>query len=685
MQKSLPTPTSTYDTMRHHPFTISAILPTAEQIKQVLGHEVSQLPSLPVVAIKLLRLTQDDVSAARDLVRLIETDPAITARILRIVNSAAYGLRQKISSIKHAVVLLGFASIRSLAMDVVIYDQLISKRGRHAFNRVDFWQHCLTVATLCRGLANRLEYPDPEEAYVAGLLHDIGKVVSETYGRITYSDFLGRLESQDGLLVDIEKKIIGLAHSDIGAFLCQQWGLPDAVVLALGLHHKRFADLPLTPDQKMLVAMVSLADFIAWLLGAGSVRIARNSILQPEVEELIPLREIDLQELISTTNLEINDIAEFYDFSLPTPEQLKENLLFANIQLSRFNTNYYYLYGDLQDKVRHLTQIKKSLSEPHKSLDAKEVVAITLRSVRQDFGYDRVCFLQLDSAQRSLRVLGASSSESMPEMRGIEIEIKPEFTTILGCLRGKVPVLLSDSSCIENAILSPFHAREIGVIPVLSRNTIIGVLEVDNFTTGRPIAHEDLATLTIITSELGLALENARRFHEVQTLAYQDGLTGIHNRAYLNSVLSDCFKRARNQEIALAVGMVDVDFFKKFNDTYGHLHGDSVLKLLASTMKKISRPKDHVGRYGGEEFMFVLESTSPQDAFYFGERLRKEVEALGQLLVKRFPERALTVSVGVASFLPEMTSVSDVIRKADTALYQAKAEGRNRVVSADRD
>ncbi|MBA3014339.1 MAG: HDOD domain-containing protein [Proteobacteria bacterium] len=670
--------------MRHRPFTISAILPTAEQIKQVLGHEVSKLPSLPVVAIKLLRLTRDDVSAASDLVRLIETDPAITAKILRIVNSAAYGLRQKISSIKHAVVLVGFTAVRSLAMDVVLYEQLISgKRGRHAFNRVDFWQHCLTVATLCRGLAHKLGYPDPEEAYIAGLLHDIGKVVAETYGRITYSDFLGRLDSQDGLLVDIEKKIIGLSHADIGAFICQQWGLPDTVVLAMVLHHRRFIDLPLSQGQKMLIAMVSLANFIAWLLGAGSVRIARNSILQPEVEELIPLKEINLQELITSANREIKDIAEFYDFSLPTAEQFKENLLFSNIQLSRFNTNYYYLYGELQDKVKHLTQIRKSLGELHKSLDVREVVAITLQSVKQDFGYDRVCFLQIDSGQRSLKVVGASGSDRMKEMRGIEIEVRAEFATLLACLRGKSPALLHDGSSMDNQVLSQFSAHEMGIIPVLSRNTIIGVLEVDNFETHRPIDPEDLTTLTIITGELGLALENARRFHEVSTLAYHDGLTGIHNRAYLNVVLSDCFKRARNREISLAVGMVDVDFFKKFNDTYGHLHGDSVLKLLASTMKKISRPIDYVGRYGGEEFMFVLESTNSEDAYYFAERLRKEVETLGQLLVKRFPEQALTVSIGVASFQPEMSSVSEVIRKADKALYQAKAEGRNKTVSAD--
>jgi two-component system cell cycle response regulator len=670
--------------MSQHPFTISSLLPSEEQVKEAIGPEVTKLPSLPVVAIKLLKLTRDDSSAARDLVRLIETDPAITAKILRIVNSAAYGLPRKIASIKPAIVLMGFAALRSLATDVVLYDQLIQRRGRHVFNRVHFWQHCLTVATLCRALAKRLHYPDPEDAYIAGLLHDIGKIVIETYGRISYSEMLEQLDNHDGLLIDIEKKIIGLDHSDIGGFVCQQWGLPEDVVLALKLHHQRFANLPLDHNHQLLVAMVSLADYISWMLGVGSAKISRNSILQPEVEELIPLREIDLQGLISEANQEINNIAEFYDFSLPTQEEFKKNLLFANIELSRFNTNYYYLHNELQAKVTHLTKIKKSLLEAHKSLDPKEVLSMTMGSIRQDFGYDRAYFLRLDSGQRCLRVLEASGQDGIERLIGLEIEIGPDSTAIIDCLRGKIPVLLQDSGRVEKEILTQFGAQEMGLVPVLSHTTIIGVLGVDNTGSGRPIEFEDLHTLTVITGELGLALENARRFREIQTLAFHDGLTGIHNRAHLNIVLSDCFKKAKALKISMAVGMVDVDFFKSFNDTYGHLHGDSVLKLLAATMKKFSRPTDHIGRYGGEEFMFVLEDTPPQEAYYFAERLRKEVENLGMLLVKRFPGRALTISLGVASFQPAMHSVSDLIKVADEALYQAKATGRNRTVSADR-
>lgn len=670
--------------MSQHQFTVADLLPTAEQFKEVVGPEISKLPSLPVVAIKLLKLTRDDTSAVVDLVRLIETDPAITAKILKIVNSAAYGLRRKVSSIKHAIVLLGFAAIRSLAMDVVLYDQLIQRRTRHGFNRVHFWQHCLTVATLCRALAHRVNYPNPEEAYIAGLLHDIGKIISETHGRISYSEFLKQQDHHDGLLVDIEKKILGLDHGDIGAFVCQQWGLPDAIVLALKLHHQRFAHLPLDPEHRLLVAMVSLADFISWLLGEGSAQITRNSILQPEVEEIIPLQEINLHSLVSEANREINEISEFYDFSLPTQEQFKENMLLANIRLSRFNTNYYYLHSDLQAKVKHLTQMRKSLVEVHRSLDPKEVLTMTMDSIRQDFGYDRVYFLKLDSGHRCLKLVEGSGRDGVREMGGLAIEINPEATIMVDCLRKKIPALLQGNSRMEDEILDRFRVREMGLVPVMSQNSIIGVLGVDHIASDHTIVMEDLDTLTIIAGELGLALENARKFHELQALAFRDALTGIHNRAHLNIVLSNCFKQAAASKSSLSVGMVDVDFFKKFNDSYGHLHGDSVLKLLASTMKKFSRPTDHIGRFGGEEFMFILEEATPEVAYYFAERLRKEVEALGRVLVKRFPERALTISVGVASYRPGMATAADLVKRADEALYQAKAAGRNRTVSADR-
>jgi len=222
-----------------------------------------------------------------------------------------------------------------------------------------------------------------------------------------------------------------------------------------------------------------------------------------------------------------------------------------------------------------------------------------------------------------------------------------------------------------------------GVIPVSNNNKILGLLGVDNIKSKLPICPEELTTVAIVANELGMALENARIFDEVKNLAYLDELTKIHNRAYLNSILEKNFAMAQRGEITLSVGMVDVDYFKKFNDTFGHLTGDLVLKLLAATMKKFSRPTDGIGRFGGEEFLFVLINSNLQDTYRYAERLRKEVEELGKLLQKRFPGRPLTISTGVAGFQKSHQSVEDLLSEADQALYKAKNAGRNRICTSN--
>jgi diguanylate cyclase (GGDEF)-like protein len=128
--------------------------------------------------------------------------------------------------------------------------------------------------------------------------------------------------------------------------------------------------------------------------------------------------------------------------------------------------------------------------------------------------------------------------------------------------------------------------------------------------------------------------------------------------------------------------MVDVDFFKKFNDNFGHLAGDSILKLIAGSLLKFSRPTEVVGRYGGEEFMCVLKDTDLKGAHLYGERIRRKIEELGKLLIKRFPGQPLTVSIGAAAYEPGLASSKALIELADKALYAAKDGGRNRVVIA---
>jgi len=177
-----------------------------------------------------------------------------------------------------------------------------------------------------------------------------------------------------------------------------------------------------------------------------------------------------------------------------------------------------------------------------------------------------------------------------------------------------------------------------------------------------------------------MALENARTFEDMKQRADFEGLTRAYNRTAIDQLLSEAFDRASRGESDLAVAMVDVDRFKVFNDRYGHLSGDSILKLIAGTLIKFSRPTEIVGRYGGEEFFCILQDTDLNGAVNYGERIRAKIEELGYLLHNRFPDHKLTISIGVATFKSHLGVKEELIDMADQAMYAAKAAGGNCVM-----
>ncbi len=164
-------------------------------------------------------------------------------------------------------------------------------------------------------------------------------------------------------------------------------------------------------------------------------------------------------------------------------------------------------------------------------------------------------------------------------------------------------------------------------------------------------------------------------------MASTDALTGVHNRGYLFDVGSRMLNTARRYKRPLTTLILDVDFFKKINDQYGHAMGDLVLKSIASTCTEVLRKTDVFGRYGGEEFVAVLAETDLDGAMITAERLRKAVESL-------IPEGAeipirVTISLGVSCVLPADNGIDQSIKRADTALYRAKQQGRNCVVVSE--
>ena len=189
---------------------------------------------------------------------------------------------------------------------------------------------------------------------------------------------------------------------------------------------------------------------------------------------------------------------------------------------------------------------------------------------------------------------------------------------------------------------------------------------------------------TIIKARVKNHLELKKYRDILEKLSLMDGLTGLANRRHFDEVFDKEWRRTLRNSDTLSVLLFDIDFFKKYNDYYGHLKGDDVLRHVGKVLRvSISRGGDFVARYGGEEFVAVLPSTSVEDALKVARKVRENVELLKIVHQASEVSEYITVSVGIASVKPEKNMVPvELVEKADSALYQAKSQGRNRVAIA---
>jgi diguanylate cyclase (GGDEF)-like protein len=190
------------------------------------------------------------------------------------------------------------------------------------------------------------------------------------------------------------------------------------------------------------------------------------------------------------------------------------------------------------------------------------------------------------------------------------------------------------------------------------------------------IATVGFGVILVFTTQLGKA------FDQLEVQSSLDGLTQINNRRYFDTYFNREFLRSRRTRVPLSIIICDVDFFKPYNDLYGHQAGDEVLKKIAAALDDtLKRPGDIVARYGGEEFAIVLPDTSHDGAYVIAEMLRATIEMLEIPYQQNQTSKRITISLGLWTFNGGESSQEDVLEKADKALYQAKKKGRNMVCS----
>ncbi|MDD4183539.1 MAG: sensor domain-containing diguanylate cyclase [Candidatus Omnitrophica bacterium] len=200
-----------------------------------------------------------------------------------------------------------------------------------------------------------------------------------------------------------------------------------------------------------------------------------------------------------------------------------------------------------------------------------------------------------------------------------------------------------------------------------------GVIIVDNYVTKKPINEADIRIFNMFVEQAAGAIENSRAFEDTLIKAHTDTLTSLWNHGYFQYKLDEELLKAKSKNYPISILMIDLDDFKKFNDTYGHIQGDGALRKVSEQLKKTARDIDIICRYGGEEFSVILPFTTKEEAFGVAEVIRKSL-AENNIAGYKF-----TVSIGLSNYPQDGLEKDALIRKADMALYKAKREGKNKV------
>ncbi len=250
-------------------------------------------------------------------------------------------------------------------------------------------------------------------------------------------------------------------------------------------------------------------------------------------------------------------------------------------------------------------------------------------------------------------------------------------------LNMNAPTVIRDIDKFDLADISRIKMDGISsliAIPLIADRTTIGILYVDDFV-ARDFSQRDEAILTLLGTQAAIAIEKMQLFEKTKKLAITDGLTGLYNHRYFVKYLGNEVRRAKRYTHELSVLIIDIDHFKSYNDTNGHLQGNEAIKKVTRVMKDVTRTMDVLSRYGGEEFAIILPEANKHQALQTAIRICKSVEETKVLGEEKQPLKKLTISIGVATYPEDATRASALVESADQALYEAKHKGRNRVVA----
>jgi diguanylate cyclase (GGDEF)-like protein len=623
------------------------------------------LPSPKGVALAIMQLmARDDVSNA-DLARIIKTDPAFVGRLVKAangVNALGYGKRPVVS-VQDAVMVLGIPAVRTLALSFSLLSQYNSG-ACSGFDYGNYWSESLACALALQAVTAATRVAPAEEAFSVGLLARIGELALATLYPAAYAEMLARHRRDPDLaLVDLERTAFAMDHRELSASMLADWGVPKVFSEAVFYHESaddgRFAEGSRTHlmAQSLALARVIAQNCVAddpargSLIGRSLLLGSRLSIDEPALAQLCDRVAAEWNEWGAILDVATRQVAPFDRIVHTMPdEQPASPLRLGSPEPQAMRV----LIVDDDPALRAVLRagLNRLGNEVFEAADGRAALEIALEMRPHMMIVDWV----------------------MPEMDGIALTRALRqtklghaiFIMVLTGFEDDQRLIEAFEAGVDDYMAKPLKPRVLAARLRAGQRVIKLQQEIER----------DREDIRRFAAEL--AVTNRR----LQEVALTDVLTGLPNRRFAMERIHQEWSLAARANRALSCLIVDIDEFKRVNDTYGHDVGDSVLRHIAKLLKDGLRTHDVISRTGGDEFLAICPDTGLPAALICAERLRRAVEAApissGMLQLRG------TVSIGVATREPTMVDTDALIKRADQGAYVAKQQGRNRVATVQK-
>ena len=359
-------------------------------------------------------------------------------------------------------------------------------------------------------------------------------------------------------------------------------------------------------------------------------------------------------------------------------EQLEKKLA----QLEEKYNKLVDVNNNLNERVLELYTLYNISRTLSTSLTVKDLFEVVMGLIGESLNVDQYCIMFLDDELQKLQI---RASHGLPESILMHGEVKVDEGVSGKVVTGGQPVLINDISKEKDFFYFPKsginRGSYLGVPLKNSNEAIIGVLNAHK-PEPNGFSGSDVRLFTAVAENVAIAISNALTLEQTRELVRRDELTGLYNRRYFFERFEREVYRSNRYNRVLSLLMIDIDHFKNYNDTYGHLRGDRLLKRLSRILEGSLRKIDVVARYGGEEFLVLLPETTKEQAVMVGEKLRRAVENCDfNDDDSNLEPQHITITVGVASVPDDANEPIVALDLADKALYFGKAQGRNQVCS----